>query len=101
MSDDLSIVDFADKAIPDPLSPGWDIYGYRINRVLGQGDYWFTYLANDLTLGRAAIITEYMPSEIAIRDPRGVIHAASAEHDAEYHAGLDCFLTDAQNAHDD
>ncbi|MGH8490489.1 MAG: protein kinase domain-containing protein [Gammaproteobacteria bacterium] len=96
MSDDLSIVDFADKAIPDPLSPGWDIYGYRINRVLGQGDYWFTYLANDLALGHAAIIIEYMPSEIAMRDPRGVIHPASAEHDAEYHAGLDCFLTDAQ-----
>ncbi|CAN5681152.1 hypothetical protein BH18PSE1_BH18PSE1_02090 [soil metagenome] len=96
MSDDLSIVDFADKANPDPLSPGADIHGYRINKVLGQGDYWFTYLAHDLTLGRAAIITEYMPSEIAIRDPRGVIHAASAEHDAEYQAGLDCFLTDAQ-----
>ncbi len=96
MSDDLSIVDFADKANPDPLSPGWDIYGYRINGVLGQGDYWLTYLANDLTLGRAAIITEYMPSEIAIRDPRGVIHSASAEHDAEYHAGLDCFRIDAK-----
>ncbi len=69
------MVDFAHKANPDPLSPGWDIYGYRIDRVLGQGDYWFTYLANDLTLGRPAIITEYMPSAIAIRDPRGVIHA--------------------------
>jgi len=90
------MVDFAHKANPDPLSPGWDIYGYRIDRVLGQGDYWFTYLANDLTLGRPAIITEYMPSEIAIRDPRGVIHAASAEHDAEYHAGLDCFLADTK-----
>ncbi|MGH8468593.1 MAG: protein kinase domain-containing protein [Gammaproteobacteria bacterium] len=96
MSDDLSIGELADKANPDPLSPGWDVYGYRIDGVLGQGDYWFTYLANDLTLGRAAIITEYMPSEIAIRDARGVIHAASAEHDAEYHAGLDCFLADAK-----
>ncbi|MFH0351654.1 MAG: serine/threonine protein kinase [Chromatiales bacterium] len=96
MSDDLSSVDFADKANPDPLSPGSDIHGYRIDRVLGQGDYWFTYLSNDLALGRAAIITEYMPSEIAIRDPLGVIHAGSAEHDAEYQAGLDCFLTDAQ-----
>ncbi|MGH8534170.1 MAG: protein kinase domain-containing protein, partial [Gammaproteobacteria bacterium] len=91
-----SIVDFADKANPDPLSPGWDIHGYRIDRVLGQGDYWFTYLAYDLTLGRAVIIAEYMPSGIAIRDLRGVIHAAAAEHDAEYHAGLDCFLTDAK-----
>ncbi|MGH8524867.1 MAG: serine/threonine protein kinase, partial [Gammaproteobacteria bacterium] len=96
MSDDLSSVDFAQKANPGPLSPGWDINGYRIDRVRGRGDYWFTYLANDLTLGRSAIITEYMPSEIAIRDARGVIHAASAEHDAEYHAGLDCFLTDAK-----
>ncbi|MGH8511506.1 MAG: protein kinase domain-containing protein [Gammaproteobacteria bacterium] len=96
MPDDPSIIDFADGANPDPLSPGSDIHGYRINKVLGQGDYWFTYLANDLPLGRAAIITEYMPSEIAIRDPRGVIHAASVEHNAEYQAGLDCFLTDAQ-----
>ena len=96
MSDDLSIVDFADKANPDPLLPGWDVHGYRIHRVLGQGDYWFTYLASDLTLGRTVIITEYMPSEIAVRDPGGVIHPASTEHDAEYHAGLDCFLADAK-----
>ncbi|MGH8508102.1 MAG: protein kinase domain-containing protein [Gammaproteobacteria bacterium] len=96
MLDDPSSLDFADKANPDPLPPGRELHNYRIDRVLGQGDYWLTYLAKDLTLGHAAVITEYLPSEIAIRDVHGALHAASAEHEAEYRAGLDCFLSDAK-----
>ena len=95
MKDDLTIADLRIKSDTDSLLPGTKLHRYRIDSILGQGDYWFTYLASDLNLGRPVIITEYMPCEIAVRDTRGVIHPA-AEHGAEYKAGLECFLTDAQ-----
>ncbi|MFH0352044.1 MAG: serine/threonine protein kinase, partial [Chromatiales bacterium] len=96
MEDDLTIADLRIDSDTDSLLPGSKLQSYRIDSVLGQGDYWFTYLASDLNLGGPVIITEYMPWEIAIRDTRGVIHPAAAEHGAEYKAGLECFLTDAQ-----
>ncbi|MGH8542705.1 MAG: serine/threonine protein kinase, partial [Gammaproteobacteria bacterium] len=96
MEDDLTIADLRIEPDADSLLPGSKLHWYRIDSVLGQGDYWFTYLASDLNLTRPVIITEYMPCEIVIRDTRGVIHPAAAEHGAEYKAGLECFLTDAQ-----
>ena len=96
MEDDLTIADLRTESDADSLLPGTKLHWYRIDSVLGQGDYWFTYLASDLNLGRPVIITEYMPCEIAIRDTRGVIHPSAAEHGAEYKAGLECFLTDAR-----
>ena len=96
MEDDLTIADLRIESDADSLLPGSKLNWYRIDSVLGQGDYWFTYLASDLNLGRPVIITEYMPCEIAVRDTRGVIHPAAAEHGAEYKAGLECFLTDAR-----
>ncbi|MFH0341773.1 MAG: serine/threonine protein kinase [Chromatiales bacterium] len=95
MEEDLTIADPRIESDTDSLLPGTTLHGYRIDSVLGQGDYWFTYLASDLNLGRRVIITEYMLCEIAIRDTRGVIHPAAAEHGAAYKAGLECFLTDA------
>ena len=95
MEDDLTIADLRIESGANSLLPGSKLHRYRIDSILGQGDYWFTYLASDLNLGRPVIITEYMPCEIAIRDTRGVIHPA-AEHGPEYKAGLECFLTDAQ-----
>ncbi|MDQ3565482.1 MAG: hypothetical protein M3436_15605 [Pseudomonadota bacterium] len=95
MEDDLTIADRRIESDADSLLPGSKLHWYRIDSVLGQGDYWFTYLASDLNLDRPVIITEYMPCKIARRDTRGVIHPA-AEHGAEYKAGLECFLTDAQ-----
>ena len=95
MEDGLTIADLRIASGANSLLPGSKLHRYRIDSILGQGDYWFTYLASDLNLGRPVIITEYMPCEIAIRDTRGVIHPA-AEHGTEYKAGLECFLTDAQ-----
>lgn len=96
MEDDLTIADPRIESDTDSLLPGSKLHGYRIDSVLGQGGYWFTYLARDLNLGRPVIITEYMPCEIAIRDTRGVIHPAAAGHGAEYKAGRESFLTDAR-----
>ncbi|MGH8490354.1 MAG: serine/threonine protein kinase [Gammaproteobacteria bacterium] len=96
MEDDLTIADLRTESDADSLLPGSKLHWYRIDSVLGHGDYWFTYLASDLNLGRPVIITEYMPCAIAARDTRGVIHPAAAEHGAEYKAGLECFLTDAR-----
>ncbi len=87
MEEDLTIADLSIASDADWHLPGTKLHRYRVDSVLGQGDYWLTYLASDLNLGRPVIITEYMPCEIAIRDTRGVIHPAAAEHGAEYKAG--------------
>ena len=96
MEEDLTIADLRIEPDTDSLLPGTTLHWYRIDSVLGQGDYWFTYSASDLNLDRPVIITEYMPCEIAVRDTRDVIHPAAAEHAAEYKAGLERFLTDAR-----
>ena len=96
MEDDPIIADLRIASEADSLLPGSKLNWYRIDSVVDRGDYWFTYLARDLNLGRPIIITEYMPCEIAVRDMRGVIHPTAAEDGAEYKAGLEYFLTDAR-----
>src|ERR1044071_8852624 len=55
-------------AVP-ALPSGYSLQEYRIERLLGAGGFGLTYLAIDTNLNLRVAIKEYLPSDIAIRNP--------------------------------
>jgi hypothetical protein len=78
------------------LPPGHPLLWYRIEKILGQGGFGVTYLATDTKLKRSVAIKEYLPSDLAVRDPDHSLHALSADREAMYRWGLERFLQEAQ-----
>lgn len=80
---------------PQPLAEGFLLPGYRIEGLLGQGRFGFSYLATDLDLGVTVAIQEYLPHEIAFRSADGSVGPNASRHRERYQRGLACFLKDA------
>lgn len=82
----------------DGLKPGSTLAEYTIESVLGHGGFGITYLARDTVLGAHVAIKEYLPQEIAARDPRtgAVIPELSRDAIREYRWGLKNFLKEAR-----
>lgn len=61
------------------LAPGTMLWHdtYRIIKVLGQGGFGITYLAEDLTLNRQVCIKEFFPKEFCGRDDTSHLTVAS------------------------
>jgi serine/threonine protein kinase len=55
-------------AVP-ALPSGYALQEYRIERLLGAGGFGLTYLAIDTNLNLRVAIKEYLPSDIAVRNP--------------------------------
>ncbi|MCQ8105097.1 protein kinase [Methylomonas sp. SURF-2] len=70
---------------------------YRVARVLGHGGFGITYLGWDANLQIKVAIKEYMPRDFARRDPLSGRVLAHASAEAEFSAGLNCFLDEARN----
>ena len=51
-----------------PLAPGHRLHWFEIERVLGEGGFGITYLAQDLNLEIPVAIKEYLPRDFAQRD---------------------------------
>jgi serine/threonine protein kinase len=79
------------------LARGFEIHGYRIERVLGAGGFGVTYLATEIAISRPVAIKEYLPNGIAARMRNGVAVAPLTEADQEnFQWGLDRFRREAQ-----
>jgi serine/threonine protein kinase len=71
---------------------------YYIGRVLGQGGFGVTYIAQDLKLDRVVAIKEFLPrDQCSRRTDRVTVHSHSAEKGEEFRYGLERFLNEAQN----
>ena len=72
---------------------------YLIGRVLGKpGGFGITYLAMDMKLKVKVAIKEYLPRDLAGREPSSSTVYPHSKEDAEFFAkGLDDFLKEAQN----
>ena len=77
------------------LPRGYLLEEYRLLRVLGEGGFSVTYLAQDVNLGNQVAIKEYLPNEFAMRDGTTVYAKSAASRD-DFEWGLERFLEEAR-----
>ncbi len=78
------------------LTPGYKLHWYTIKKILGQGGFGITYLAEDTNLNQSVAIKEFLPIEMAIRDQSSSVHPVSGEYGDQFKWGLDRFMSEAQ-----
>jgi signal recognition particle receptor subunit beta len=79
------------------LPNGFMLKEYRIDRVLGKGNFGVTYQGYDTHLQTAVAIKEFFPSEFVSRDPRsGSVLLKSEEYSELYKWGRQRFIAEAQ-----
>lgn len=78
------------------LAPGFNLFEYRIDAVLGQGGFGVTYLATDVHLNAKVAIKEYLPAEVATRGSDKSVSPCWPEDISLYQNGLDSFLVEAR-----
>ncbi|NRR34057.1 HAMP domain-containing protein [Oxalobacteraceae bacterium] len=82
--------------MPLALTPGFALFEYRIDAVLGQGGFGITYLATDVNLNVKVAIKEYLPGDYATRASDHSVSPRWAEDNDFYLNGLECFLVEAR-----
>jgi serine/threonine protein kinase len=85
-----------DTAHRNALHSGYELFWYRMERVLGQGAFGITYLAHDINLDRQVAIKEYMPAQLSTRESSKSVHPLSAELEEDFQAGLARFISEAR-----
>jgi serine/threonine protein kinase len=79
------------------LPIGYELDGYRIERVLGAGGFGITYLAVETLLGRKVAIKEFLPTGIATRGTDGQsVRPITGENQDMYRWGIERFRQEAQ-----
>ncbi len=78
------------------LPGGFRLHWYEIGKVLGQGGFGITYLAQDRNLDQAVAIKEYLPSELAVRGEDCAVHPISKERAPTIAWGLERFISEGE-----
>jgi serine/threonine protein kinase/tetratricopeptide (TPR) repeat protein len=78
------------------LKPGYRVHWYQIEKILGQGGFGITYLADDTNLNQKVAVKEYLPVEVAFREGDYSVHPVSENHSESYQWGLERFLEEAR-----
>lgn len=78
------------------LASGYKLHWYTIKKILGQGGFGITYLAEDTNLNQEVAIKEFLPIEMAVRDQSSSVHPVSGEYGDQFKWGLDRFMSEAQ-----
>ncbi len=79
------------------LPPDTRLQNYRVIKVLGQGGFGITYLANDEALNKQVAIKEFLPSNLATRDMQTSVVKLHRSDDSEaFQWGLKRFLEEAR-----
>lgn len=77
------------------LPTGYRLNDYQIQKVLGDGGFGITYLANDTQLNAPVAIKEYLPNEIAVREGNSTVQPKSQKDTENFAWGLERFLEEA------
>ncbi len=77
------------------LKSNTTLNNYKIIRVLGEGGFGITYLAEDVSLGLEVVIKEYFPNEFAMRSGDSTITAKSKSK-GDFTKGMQRFKEEAQ-----
>ncbi len=78
------------------LKPGYMVHWYRIEKILGQGGFGITYLAEDTNLNQRVAVKEYLPIEVAVREGDFSVHPVSENHSESFTWGLERFVEEAR-----
>lgn len=69
---------------------------YIIGRVLGQGGFGITYVAQDWKTKQLVAVKEYLPDSISTRMGSHTVMAHSGEQGESFRYGKECFLNEAK-----
>lgn len=86
----------ANNSHRNALKPGYMVHWYRIEKILGQGGFGITYLAEDTNLNQQVAVKEYLPVEVAVRDGDFSVHPVSENHSDSFTWGLERFVDEAR-----
>ena len=87
----------AERKYPLALKAGSILNGrYTVGRVLGQGGFGITYIAQDYQTRERVAIKEYLPGEFANRTANQSIQAFSEDQQENYEYGKTQFLEEAR-----
>ncbi len=78
------------------LKPGYKLFWYQIESVLGQGAFGITYLARDINLDRQVAIKEYMPGQFSMRSSENSVEPISNDLQTDFTSGLKRFISEAR-----
>ena len=79
------------------LPSGFQLDGYRIERVLGTGGFAITYLAREVAIDRAVAIKEFLPSWLAGREAgTSSVQPLSEDNRPDFEFGLAKFRDEAR-----
>ena len=86
-----------EKSYPLALTQGSILNGrYIVGRVIGQGGFGITYIAQDYQTKERVAIKEYLPSEFAGRSGNNSIQAFSGDQEENFEYGKQQFLSEAK-----
>jgi serine/threonine protein kinase len=86
----------AEPLYPEALPTLTRLHWYVLEKVLGQGGFGITYLANDTNLDQRVAIKEYLPVEFATRMPDATIRSRTEGLRDRYRWGLERFIQEAR-----
>lgn len=69
---------------------------YIVGRVLGQGGFGATYVAQEYSTKKLIAIKEYLPVEMATRDSKYDLTIFGGQHRDNFAYGKECFLNEAK-----
>lgn len=69
---------------------------YILGRVLGQGGFGITYVAQDWKGGGIVAVKEYLPDSMAVRAGSYTVTAYSGQQEEGFRYGKECFLNEAK-----
>ncbi|HYX66986.1 MAG TPA: serine/threonine-protein kinase, partial [Burkholderiales bacterium] len=78
------------------LPRGFALNEYRIESTLGVGGFGVTYLATDGNLNLKVAIKEYLPGDVALRDPDNSVRSKSPEGQEQFDWGRTRFLEESR-----
>lgn len=79
------------------LPPGTVLNGrYILGRVLGQGGFGITYIAQDHKTGSLVAVKEYFPDTMAARTDGHSVSAYTGQREENFLYGKECFLNEAK-----
>ena len=79
-----------------PLPEGYQLQGYKIEKVLSSGGFSIVYLAQDAA-GTPFAVKEYLPSALVVRAEGADVSINSDENLAVFRHGLKCFFEEGRS----